>query len=169
MFSFPQLLNVCNVTELSFFLCYLWRVWCHYLCTCITKSDNPRHAPLKKHILISAKTFHLWNWHRDITATWLVHSLPLKSPARMFWTEIMTCFFGGPCRVSLVLVIRHYKDVSVFKWRNFLQRKCGSAGKSQPCKKSPAIPRSLVRLRIGEYLLQRVIRRRTTSVPELAR
>ena len=35
-----------------------------------------------------------------------------------------------------VLVIRRYKDVLVFNLWNFLQRKCGSAWKSQPCKKT---------------------------------
>ena len=45
-------------------------------------------------------------------------------------------FFGRPCRVSSVLVIRPYKDVSVFNWRNFLQSKYASAGKCQPCKKA---------------------------------
>ena len=37
-----------------------------------------------------SKQISPWNWHRKINATWLVHSLLLNFPARMFWTEIMT-------------------------------------------------------------------------------
>ena len=69
--------------------------------------------------------------HRS-TASWHPKKCNMIGPFTTFEFSSQNVLDGN----HDVLVIRRYKDVSVFNWWNFLQRKCGSARKSQPCKKT---------------------------------
>ena len=84
----------------------------------------------QQNVLIFAKT----NCHREIVTVKLTpwDHCNMIGPFTTFEFSSENVLDGN----HDVLVIRRYRDVSVFNWQNFLQRKCGSARKSQPCKKT---------------------------------